>query len=167
MSLEAYRGLHRHETTRRQRIFTRAERARLSTLENPLLYSNFVKKLEKLNPDIFDPDWIDRTLEPEEALLDLKRKHPELDIGLKEKEQIEGFREFLDEIGITNERLQNMIAMEDSPLSEDELNQLAYILQMRSEHAQKTDMALKAPLAKDVRTWIANPNRVDIKTVDQ
>lgn len=163
--MTTFQSLQRQEPARK-RLITRAERSRLATLENPLLWSNFKKKLEKLNPD-FDLEVVDRSLEPEEVLLDLKRKYPELDIGLKDREQAEGFREFLDEMGITNIKLQNMIAMEDNPLSEQELAQLSYILNMRSEQSIRTDKALKAPIAKDVRQWIAQPNRVDIPTVDR
>lgn len=154
------------QDSKRTYLLTRKQRVKLSTLENQLLYSNFMKKITKLNPD-FDTEVIDRSLEPEEALLDLKKKYPELDIGLKAGTPAEGFRDFLDDMGITNEKLQNMIAKEDNPLSEEELNQLTYIIQMRSEHAQKVDMALKAPLAKDVRDWMKDPARKDIKTLDQ
>lgn len=150
------------------RTITRQERARLATLENPLLYSNFIKKLEKLNGDDFDPEWIDKKLEPDEALMDLKRKHPHVHIGLKAADESAEFRHFLeDDYGITNKKLQNMIEMEDNPLNEEELAQLSYILASRSEHAQAIDKAQKAPIAKDVREWMKDPARTDIKTLDQ
>lgn len=50
-----------------------------TTLENPLLYRNFLKVLERNNPDIeIDPDDIDRTLEYDEALNELKEIYPAL-----------------------------------------------------------------------------------------
>ena len=143
------------------RHYTQKEKDRLRTLENPLLFANFVKKLEELNPD-FDIEEIDRSLEPEEALMDLKRKHQELDIGLWEGKH-EGFREFLDEMGITNEKVQNLVAQQDSPLSEEELQTLSYVLNGRSDHAVKVDEALKAPQTSDVRRWMSNSNRLDLK----
>src|SRR5712692_5167337 len=97
-----------------KRIITRKERARLSTLENPLLWSNFLKKLSKLNPGFDFEQLVDRTMEPEEAIMDLKKKHPDLDIGLREQDKSAGFREFLDDFGISNTKVQNMIAMEDN-----------------------------------------------------
>ena len=150
-----------------KRVITRKERARLSTLENPLLWSNFVKKLGKLNPDFDFEQLVDRTLEPEEAMMDMKKKYPHLDIGLREQDKSAGFREFLDDFGISNTKVQNMIAMDPNPFSEQELAQLSYLLNNRPEHSQQVDKALKAPIARDIRQWINHPNRVDIKTVDQ
>lgn len=149
----------------RSRLITRAERARLATLENPLLYSNFIKKMEKLNPS-FDEQLVDKSLEPEEALMDLKRKYPELDIGLKTEGQSAEFRAFLDDFGITNEKVQNMVAMEPNPLSDEELANLGYVLNNRPENAVKTDNAIKAPITNDVRRWMAKPNRLDLQGVD-
>lgn len=146
---------------KRTRNLSRKQRARLSTLENPLLYSNFVKKLERLNPD-FDLQLIDRTLEPEEALMDLKRRYPELDIGLKENEGAQ-FREFLDEYGISNTRIQNLVAMQEPPLSEDELATLSYVLNNRPPHNLLVDEAMKAPPTTDLRRYSNAPNRFDIK----
>lgn len=145
---------------------SKSRKAELRTLENPMLYANFIKKLEKMNPDKFDPQMVNPTLEPEEALMELKRKHPHLDIGLKAANESAGFREFLDDMGISNEKVQNLIAMEDNPLSEEELVQLSYVLNMRSEHAVKTDKALKAPTTKDLRKWTKNPERLDLQSVD-
>jgi hypothetical protein len=149
----------------RGKAISRARKAELRTLENALLYRNFVNKLKKLNED-FDEDLIDKTLEVEEALFDLKKKHPELNIGLKAADKSAGFGDFLDEMGIANERIQNLVALEDNPLSEEELGQLSYVLNMRSEHAKKTDKALKAPVTKDLRKWTKNPEKVDIAGVD-
>lgn len=150
----------------RRRLLTREERGRMRTLENPLLYSNFVKKLEKLNPDTFDEQLIDRTLEPEEALLDIVRRHPEINIGAKEKSVTENFRDFLSDMGIDNPKVQNLVAMNKDPLTQDELNQLAYALTGRPDHAMAVDNALKAPVTNDVRRWMNAPNRYDIQTVD-
>lgn len=138
----------------------------MSTLQNEMLFQNFIKKVEKLNPDSdIDPEIIDRTLEPDEALMALKKMSPDLNIGLA-KDAGAGFREFLDDYGISNKRVQNLVAMLQVPLSEQELGQLAYLLNSRPEHAVRVDRALKAPLTKDPRVWIKNPNRVDLPTVD-
>ena len=115
------------QTHPQRRVITRKERARLATFENPLLWSNFVKKLSKLNPDFDFGQLVDRTLEPEEAIMDLKKKYPDLDIGLKEQDKSAGFREFLDDFGITNAKVQNMTAMDPNPLSEQEIAQLSYL----------------------------------------
>jgi hypothetical protein len=139
--------------------------ASLKTLENPMLYSNFIKKMEKLNGS-FDEQLVDRTLEPEEALLDLKRKHPDLDIGLKSQDQTAEFRQFLDDMGIENEKVQNLIAMDPNPLSEQELANLSYALNNRPQHAISVDNALKAPVTKDVRAWMEKPDRLDLPGVD-
>jgi hypothetical protein len=150
---------------RRRHSISKERRAMLKTLENPLLYHNFKKRLEKLNPDLDVESLIDSTLEPEEALFDIKRKHPEVNIGLKAGAE-DGFREFLDEFGITNEKVQNLVAMQPNPLSDDELAQLSYILNNRPAQSIRTDNALKAPVTKDLRKWIKHPNRTDLQGVD-
>lgn len=137
------------------------------TLQNPLLFSNFVNKLERLNPDTeFDVEWIDRSLEPDEALNDLKRKHPEINIQEQKDTNRAEFREDLENRGIDNEKVQNLIAEADEPLSEEEIAGVAGALHTRSEHAVLVDKSLKAPLTKDVRKWSKNPNRLDVRTVD-
>jgi len=43
-------------------------RTKLRSLENPLLYSQFLNYVSKANPDVdIDPEVIDRTLEYDEA----------------------------------------------------------------------------------------------------
>lgn len=160
-----YNAIRKSRQPRRARLLTRKERSKLATLENEMLYQKFVKKLKKLNED-FDEELIDRTHEPTEALLELKRKHPELDIGLKQKHGAEAFRDWLSEMGIENERVQNLVGMQDSPLSEEEINQLSYIINMRPKHAAQTDAALKAPVTKDIRKWLKHINRYDLPGVD-
>jgi len=140
----------------------------LKTLQNPLLFANFVKKLDRLNPgkDI-DIEIIDRSLEVEEAENDIKSKHP--DIVVEEPKEVNykaAFREDLEERGIDNLKVQNLIASDPEPLSEHEIEEVAGALNTRSDHAVKTDKALKAPLTKDVRKWSKHPERFDIKTVD-
>lgn len=63
------------------RIFTREDRARMATLENKMLSDNFDKKMFALNGDLYDPEVVDRSLEPSEALRDLKEKYPHLKTG--------------------------------------------------------------------------------------
>jgi hypothetical protein len=148
------------------RTLDKKRRESLRTLENPLLYHNFKEKLERLNPDADIESLIDKTQEPEEALFDIKKKHPEIDIGLKSESQTAEFRQFLDDMGITNERVQNLIAMEDNPLSESELAQLSYVLNNRPVKAIQVDNAMKAPITKDVRKWMKDPARTDLPGVD-
>jgi hypothetical protein len=85
------------------------------TLENPLLFHNFVKKLQKYNED-FDPDIIDRTLEPAEALNDLREHHPEIvteDVVLGGMEADFDYDEFLEDIGVDgNKRFKDLTAEE-------------------------------------------------------
>ena len=100
ISLQTFKTLQKQDK-KRTRLTTRKERARLATLENPLLWSNFLKHFGKLNPS-FDFDGnTNRSLEPQEAILDLKAKYPALDIGLKADDESKGFRDFLDEFGIS------------------------------------------------------------------
>jgi hypothetical protein len=160
-----YAAIQKSRRPRMKRILARKERARLSTLQNEMIYRPFLEKLKKLNED-FDEQLIDRTLEPHEALMALKRKHPHISIGLTTDDQAAGFREFLEDFGITNAKVQNMIAMEDNPLSEQELAQLSYILNNRPEHSLKTDRGLKAPIARNLRRYIKHPNRLDLPGVD-
>jgi len=158
-TLQSLSGQNRHRT----RLLTRKERNRLSTLENPLLYSNFVKKMERLNPDIFDADaMIDKSLEPEEMLLALKKRYPELDIGLKSETGAE-FREFLDEYGISNAHIQNLVAMQEPPLDESELANLSYVLNNRPQENIMIHKHLRAPVTRDIRRWVAKPNRLDLQ----
>jgi hypothetical protein len=76
------------------------------------------------------------------------------------------FREDLEERGIDNIKVQNLIATDPEPLSEQEIEEVVGSLQTRSDHAVQVDKALKAPLTKDVRKWAKYPERLDIKTVD-
>ena len=152
----------------RRRSITRKQRATLSSLTNPLLWSNFKKKLERLNPSFDVDQHTNRDLEPGEALFDLKKKFPELDIGLNtDDDQAKGFREFLDDFGISNGRVQSMVAMVEPPLSETELAQLSMLLNNRPAHAVAVDRGLRAPIARDVRQWIDKPDRVDIEGIDR
>src|ERR1041385_7022411 len=94
----------------KQRKISRQQKAHLQSLENPLLYANFKKKLERLNPDVDIDSIIDRTLEPEEAIGEIKRHNPEINIGLNNHEGTD-FREWLDEMGIEDHKFQNLVAM--------------------------------------------------------
>ena len=93
-----------------------------STLENPLLYRNFLRVLERNNPDIeIDPDDIERTLEYEEALNELKKIYPGLRITGKAKSELQQFRDYLnDEYGIDERKVQNLIIQDEKqPISEE------------------------------------------------
>jgi hypothetical protein len=151
------------------RTVTKAQLHRLKTLENPLLWNNFLKTYQKLNPDFDFDAHVDRTLEVEEALNQLQERHPEFKVSDKSVEidfKAE-FREDLEERGIDNTKVQNLIAKAEKPLSEEEIAEVAGALHTRTDHAVKTDKALKAPLTEDPRKWSKHPNRLDIKTVDR
>lgn len=140
-----------------------------STLENPLLYSNFLKTLQRHNPDVqIDPEDIDRTLEPEEAFGELKQLYPELRITSKEKSQVDVFRDYLDEdFGIDERRIQNLIIQDPKqPFTEQELAGISGALHTRSDHAIAVDKGKKATTTRDVRRWSDRPNRLDIKGID-
>ncbi len=115
-----------------------------------------------MNPSFDVEGNINRSLEPEEALFDLKKKFPELDIGLRENQGAE-FREFLSDFGIDNEKIQNLVAMQDPPLSEEELGSLSYLLNNRPPHSLKVDESLKAPITDDLHKYIKHPDRLDMK----
>lgn len=149
------------------RILARKRLAALKTLENPLLWSNFLKKYEKLNPEFDFENEVDRQLEPEEAIHEIKKRHPDFDAGDGSDTDYKAeFREDLENKGITNEKVQNLIVKDDNPLSEEELAEVAGALNTRSEHAVEVDRGIKAPLTEDVRKWSRRPDRYDIKTVD-
>lgn len=162
MSQLRAQGKHWNRTIAKSRLAT------LKTLENPLLWSNFKKKYEALNPDFDLDSFTDRTLEPEEALKELMLKHPGF-VATDKPNEIDfkaEFRQDLEDRGITNEKVQNLIAKADDPLTEDEIAEVAGALNTRSDHAVEVDKALKAPLTEDVRKWAKNPTRFDIKSVD-
>jgi hypothetical protein len=140
-----------------------------TTLENPLLYKKFLVTVEKLNPDLdIDPEVIDRTMEYDEALNFLKEIYPNLRIDKKSKSELEQFREYLDEKGIDERKVQNLIIQDDKqPFTEDDLNEVSYALHGRPEHAVRVDRAMKAPLTKDVRKWAKKPNRLDLGGIDR
>ena len=143
---------------------------RLSTLENPLLYSNFLKVLERNNPDIeIDPDDIDRTLEYDEAFNELIEIYPGLQISSKEKSGLQQFRDYLsNDFGIDERKVQNLIIQDPKqPFTEDDLAGVGYALHGRSDNALLTDRAKRAPVTRDVRKWASKPNRLDLGGIDK
>jgi hypothetical protein len=114
---------------KQKRNFSNKRRSVLRTLENPLLFFNFVRKLNELNPSPVDEEIIDRTLEPQEALNELKKRYPDL-ITFKEENRdfLQEFRDYLICIGIDNAKVQDLVIarMEsDDAFSEDELKAFA------------------------------------------
>lgn len=86
------------------------------------MYRNFLRVLERNNPDIeIDPDDIERTLEYEEALNELKKIYPGLRITGKAKSELQQFRDYLnDEYGIDERKVQNLIIQDEKqPISEE------------------------------------------------
>src|SRR5262245_9979664 len=142
------------------RTVAKAHLARLKTLENPLLWSNFLKTYEKLNPDFDFEAHVDRTLEVDEALREIQKRHPDFktsdeSAALDYKAE---FREDLEERGIDNAKVQNLIAKAEDPLTEEEIAEVAGALHTRTEHAVMVDKKLKAPLTEDPRAWAKQPN---------
>lgn len=139
-----------------------------SSLENPLLFRQFVRYVEKLNPDIeLDKEIIDTSLEWDEALAALKRIYPDLQTAKSEDlPEIKQLREFLSEFGIDNKHIQNLIIADPKPYSEEELAAVSYALNNRSMRAKLLDFVLKAPTTRDVRKWARHPNRYDIVGYD-
>ena len=104
------------------------QRSRLRTLQNNMLYLNFKAKLERLNPDRDIEQLIDRDLEPQEALEDLKKKYPDLIMYEETERDIEEeFKEYLSSIGIENSKIQDLIVlkMEQDPFTNEELKTFA------------------------------------------
>lgn len=117
---------------KKKRHVSKKRLSMLKTLENEMLYLNFKSKLEKLNPDKDIEQLIDRTLEPEEALNDIKKKHPDIQIyEYKEQSFEDQFKEYLESIGITDPANQQLAItrMQIDPLSEEELKAFALTLQ--------------------------------------
>ena len=142
----------------------------MTTLENPLLYRNFLKVLERNNPEIeIDPDDIDRTLEYDEAFNELKEIYPGLQMTGKAKSELQQFRDYLNEdFGIDERKVQNLIIQdENKPFSEDDLAGVGYALHGRSDNAILTDRAKKATVTRDVRKWASKPNRLDLGGIDR
>lgn len=150
------------------RVRSRTTRASRSTLQNPVIYKNFVMFLAKNNPTIeIDPEIIDTSLEWDEALAQLQRHYPDLKTAPSDElPEIRELRGFLDEYGIENKHVQNLIIADDRLYSESELANIGYTLNARSPHAVKIDLELKAPTTRDVRAWAKHPNRLDIRGLD-
>lgn len=132
------------------------------TLENPMLYSNFVKKVMGSDPD-FDVQLIDRTLAPDEALGDLQKKR-----HLRDTSQLNPMREYRNSLfdsGIKHPRMQNFVMRQDK-VEQDDLDMLAYVMGVRPHRNVKMDIARKAKTAKSVRQYARNPNRYDVPGVD-
>lgn len=116
---------------------SRRQRDSMRTLNNDLLFFCFKRKLEALNPDGIDETVIDRSLEPHEALMALKKKHPEIRIYPEDANPdfVEEFREYLGSIGVENERVQDLVIarMEADPFTEQELKAFADALKASQE----------------------------------
>jgi hypothetical protein len=139
------------------------------TLENPLLYKKFLNAIEKNNPDLeFDPAYIDRTLEYDEAFGVLQGVYPGIKLSTKSHEELDYYRDYLcDSYSLCDKRLQDYIINElDKPFTDDELGQISYALFGRSEKAIALDKKRKAPITTDIRKYAKNPNRLDLKGLD-
>ena len=118
------------------------------TLENPMLYRNFIKSIRrKVGHDIdhIDLEEIDRTLEPGEAMNELEEKHPYLNLG--------------------------HIHRKSDPISEG-MEDLQRIHDERSSHARRIDGIKKAktvfknPFDSDIGKWMRDPHRYDVMGID-
>ena len=141
-----------------------------NTLENPLLFRNFLKVLERNNPEIeIDLEDIDRTLEYDEAFNELKRDLSRPTYVQQRKSDLKQFRDYLNEdFGIDERKVQNLIIQDEKqPFSEDDLAGVGYALHGRLDHAVQIDRARKASLTRDVRKWANKPNRLDLGGIDR
>ena len=92
------------------RRYTKERLAEMRSLKNDLLFKNLRDYLQRLNPDTFDPDMIDRTLERGEALRDIKRKYPNIVIyGPNSQDYKAEYRSYLTELGISDKKQQDLI----------------------------------------------------------
>lgn len=129
-----------------KRAISEKQRSKLRTLQNSMLYMNFVRKLKELNPEGLDEHLINRDMEPGEALNDLKKRYPNL-ILFKEKDRDfkEEFREYLATIGIDSHNIQDLVIarMEgDNPFNETELKLFAQAQRVTAE--EKTVISLQS-----------------------
>lgn len=133
------------------------------TLENPVVFIGFAKKVINHNPGLdIDFESLDRTLEPDEAWKELKAKYPALSDGGPAYDEFREYMSHLADMGIKNRWLVDKIIADDKPWSEDELNQLSYVLEGRSAHSMAVDKALRAKQAKDARDYMKHPTRRDV-----
>lgn len=114
---------------RQKRSLSEKRRSVLKTLRNPLLFFNFVRKLNELNPEPIDEELINCDLEPQEALNDLKKRYPNLIVYKEEnRDFLEEFRDYLTSIDINNPKIQDLVIAKmesDEPYSESELKMFA------------------------------------------
>jgi hypothetical protein len=159
---QTFNSIRKQETKRQFR------QSKQNNLENEMIFKNFVKRLEKLNPnEKIDLELIDRKLEWEEALIDLHKKHPQIVVEEVKEAHMKEWKEDLENRGIGNEKVKNLVAQSEPPLSEREIEEVAGALNTRSDHAVKVDKGLQAKVTKDVRKWAKKPNELDISTVDE
>lgn len=139
-----------------------------SSLENPLLYRNFLRAIKKHNPDLeIDPQEIDRTLEYEEAFNQLQKTYPDLRLSHQNNTELAEYRSYLCDQGFCDKTLQNIIIQDmNHPFTESELMDISYTIFGRSDRAMRQDKALKAPVTRDIRKYAKHPNRLDIKGLD-
>lgn len=148
---------------------SRKQTSKRQTLENPLLYRNFIKEVHNIDPS-FDEQIIDRQLTPEEAWRELhERHHLEAKAGRKES-TVDEMRDVLYNMGIRHPRLQNFIIKEinsgDSEIGEGHLLQTAYELSQRPLTNVKRDIGRKAKPCKNLQQWLKASNKCDINAVD-
>lgn len=145
-----------------------ASKARFGRMKN---------RLAKLNPDLDIESVLDPKLEYEENLRAVKKKYPQAVVKESEQErdddedtseQMQTFRTALsDDYGISNKKLQSMIASTDPPLSTEEFGSIQFLVGGgRSLRAVAIDQAKQARDANDARDWAGHFNRSDIKTLD-
>jgi hypothetical protein len=134
------------------------------SLENPMLYNNFVEQVMAIDPN-FDIELIDRTLEPSEAKAELRRRG-HLRGGESSFDPMREYRSSLHDSGIKHPRMQNFVMRQENPPTVDDLNMLSYVLGARPARNVRMDIARKARPARSVRQYSNHPNRYDITGVD-
>lgn len=129
-----------------------------------MLYSNFVKKIRKTDPD-FDEQVIDRTLEPDEALRQLQSKH-HLRTESPATNYMKDWRNSLYDYGVKHPSMQSFVMRQEKPPSQEDMDLLTYVMGARPHKNIQLDMKRRAKPARTVRQYAKYPNRYDVPGVD-
>lgn len=145
-----------------------ALQARIANLSSARM-SKVRTKLERLNPGVDIEAILDTSLEAGEAQKSIATRYhlkTQEDKGFAMVNMKEFANNMSEQYGISNRRIQNLVAMTDPPMTEAEMGQLSYAVTGRSYRAMMIDRAKHARAAKSARQYGNNPNRFDVATWD-
>src|SRR5437016_5408452 len=112
------------------------------TLQNPMLFLNFLKRLHRTDPD-FDEQLIDRELEPDEATNELQRHGHIKRLTTSKNKPMKEYRSALYDQGIRHPSVQSFIMLHENTRQGD-VDTLAYILSNRPHRNLQLDIKRKA-----------------------